>query len=128
MPDDELILAIPDEYLREIGRIAVSWNYLEGLLHHTLIQALLSDFSTDGRALAVFAHMAFPQKLDSLSSMLRITYGEDGDTFTSYREHVQPLLRQSQEKRNAMLHQTWYTQSGIVRRFDVKSRGSLRTC
>jgi len=120
IPDSPIV---PDEYLREIGRTAVYWNNLESLLHHALILALLGDFSSDGRAVAVFAHMAFPQKLDALSSMLRII---DENLANIYREQVQPLLKGSQEKRNAVIHQMWFTQPDGVKRFDIKARGKLK--
>ena|SRR5437868_1730948 len=114
---------IPDEYLREIGRISVYWNNLEHLLQHALILALLGDFATDNRAAAAFAHMAFPQKLDALSSMLRII---DEKLATIYREQVQPLLKKSQEKRNAVIHQILFTQQDGVKQFGMKARGEIK--
>ena len=119
MPDNP---DLPEEYLCEIGRIAVNWNRLESALHHTLVIALLGGFATDGRAIAVFAHMAFPQKLDALSAMLRII---DEDLAFVYREQVQGLLKLAQEKRNTTLHQSWFSQEDGIKRFDVKARGKL---
>jgi hypothetical protein len=119
-------IIVPDEYLREIGRVAAYWNELESLMHHTLVLALLGDFAKDGRAISVFVHMAFNQKLDALSSMLRII--DDGKEALAavYRDEVQPLLKQAQEKRNAVLHQSLLVQDGVVQKFNIKARGVLK--
>jgi sulfur transfer complex TusBCD TusB component (DsrH family) len=114
---------LPDEYLREIGRIVVAWNRLDSALTHALVFALIEDVSTYKRAVAVFAHMSFPQKLDSLAAMLRIIGAEFADL---YLNDVQGLLKQAQEKRNTALHQYWYVEEGEVIRGDIKARGSLK--
>jgi hypothetical protein len=114
---------IPEEYLCEIGRLVVNWNRLESALNHTLIITLLGGFATDGRALSVFAHMAFQQKLDVLNTMLRIV---DEDIAAAYRERVQGLMKQAQEQRNATLHQSWFSQEDGVKRFDISARGKLK--
>jgi hypothetical protein len=119
----ENFLELPDEYLREIGRVAVYWNELEHLLLHTLSIALLGEYAKDGRSMAVFVHMAFPQKLDALSSMLRII---DDSLGLIYRNEVQPLLKRSQEKRNEILHQSWIPQKAEILRLDIKARGTLK--
>ena len=126
MPNEATKFDLPDDYLQEIGRIAVSWNNLENLLHHTLVLALLDDFAQDGRAIAVFAHMTFPQKLDTLRTMLQMGSTSGGKVFSDYCEKIQPLLKDCQEKRNAILHQSWSVQDGTVKRFDIKARGVLR--
>jgi len=114
---------IPDEYLREIGQIAVSWNRLESVLQDCLVFALMDSYLSDGRATAVFVHMAFPQKLDALGSMLRIL---DENLATLYREQVQGLLKQAQEKRNSILHQRWFSYKDGVKRYEIKARGELK--
>jgi hypothetical protein len=114
---------LPADYLYEIGRIVVGWNKLESLILHTSVIALLGEFSKDGRALAVLTHMAFPQRLDALSSMLRII---DENLAEVYIQQVQGLLRQSQDKRNAALHQEWIAEEDGVKRLNIKARGALK--
>jgi hypothetical protein len=126
MPNEATKFDLPDDYLQEIGKIAVSWNDLENLLHHTLVLALLDDFAQDGRAIAAFAHIAFPQKLDTLKTMLQMGNTSGGKVFSDYCEQIQPLLKNCQEKRNAILHQSWSVQDGTVKRLDIKARGVLR--
>ena len=76
---------MPDEYLTEIGRIVVCWNSLEHMLDAALIVALSGKpQDPDGRASAIFAHMAIEQKINALESMLRLidkTPGGMGDIF-----------------------------------------------
>lgn len=117
---------LPENYLQEIGRIAVAWNDLESILHHTLVIALLDDYSENGRAIAVFAHMAFPQKLDALRTMLPLGKPSRAKVFSDYCEKVQPLLRDCQEKRNAILHQPMSVEDGAIKRLDIKARGVLK--
>ena len=116
---------LPDEYLREIGQITVLWNRLEGLLHFALIGALLGHYPQgDGRAHSVFVHMAFPQKLDVLSSMLRF---REERLLKRYVEILLPLLKACQEKRNAMVHQDWENRPEGVIRLGRKARGIYKT-
>lgn len=126
MPDAGRTFDLPDEYLREIGRIAVSWNRLESLLVHTLVVALQDKFAEDARVITVFAHMAFPQKLDTLRAMLLISQSSTGQVFIDYQEKIQPLLKTCQEKRNNILHQSWSVDNGTVQRFDMKARGVFK--
>lgn len=114
---------LPDEYLREIGQIAVAWNGLENSLLNALVFALLDrPVLPNERALAVFAHIAFPQKLDALESMLRLL---DEKLTTIYCEKVKSQLKQAQEKRNTVLHQVWFAREDGVKRRTLKARGKL---
>lgn len=126
MPETSRTPDLPDEYLREIGRIAVTWNRLENLIQHTLVLALQDHFAEDARVLTVFAHMAFPQKLDTLKAMLLISQSATGKVFTDYQDKIQPLLKTCQEKRNNILHQSWSVHEGTVQRFDLKARGVFK--
>jgi hypothetical protein len=101
------------------------WSELEHLLHHGLVMALLGHFAKDGRAISVFAHMAFPQKMDVMSAMLGSTTNT-ASILLDYRQTVQPLLKRAQEKRNAVLHQRWSVNEGSVHRIDIKARGEFR--
>jgi hypothetical protein len=114
---------LPYDYLHQIGRIVVSWNRLESLIVHTSIIALIGDFSGDGRALAVFTHMAFPQMLNALEAMLRII---DEDIAKVYCQQVRDPLEKSQSKRNASLHQAWFFEEDGVKRLNIQARKALK--
>ncbi len=98
MPKKDAQMEVPDEYLMEIGRIIVCWNSLEKLLDSALIVAL-SGHTQDpnGKATAIFAHMAVDQKINAFEAMLRLidkTAGGLGDVF---KETIRPGLIQSKE-------------------------------
>jgi len=65
---NEAQMDMPDEYLTEIGRIIVCWNSLEYMLDAALIVALSGkNQDPDGRASAIFAHMAIDKKSTPLN-------------------------------------------------------------
>ena len=57
-----LLTDIPQEFLRAIGEVVVSWNYLEQILNYLLIDLLGKDLF-DHKPHVVFAHMALPRRL-----------------------------------------------------------------
>lgn len=123
---EETTTQIPDEYLKAIGDVTVRWNSLEALLHLALIKLLGKDI-LEGRSHVVFAHMAFPQKLDVLSALI----GELIDLppehpLSRYRPDIQPLLKEAQTKRNVIIHSIWGVQDGRVCISSVSARGSLK--
>ena len=126
MTNETRTFDLPDEYLCEIGKVVVSWNRIEDLLRHTLVLALQDTFARNARVAAVFAHMAFPQKSDTLRAMLLISQTATGQIFLDYQEKVAPLLKSCQEKRNNIRHQSWSVDNGTVQRFDIKARGVFK--
>ncbi len=124
MPEDHpLSVELPDKFLLEIGRISISWTDLENVLHNCLVR-VLGHTETDIAAHAVFIHMAFPQKLNVLKTML----GELQNppiSLEQYKE-VERRLNEAQQKRNAIFHQRWGVEGGKVFRIDVKARGTLK--
>ncbi|MCU1223426.1 MAG: hypothetical protein JWQ42_1519 [Edaphobacter sp.] len=117
---------LPEDFFRQIGKVAVYYNQLENLINHTLIYALLGEFSEDGKALSVVIHMGFNQRLDALGAILRIIDDSDDGIAAAYRSKVLPQLKQSQEKRNIIIHQNLISQPDGIKRFDIKARGTLK--
>jgi hypothetical protein len=127
MPDNEAQMHMPDEYLKEIGRIVVCWNSLERMLDAALIVALSGkNQDPDGRASAILAHMAFPQRINALESMLRLIDKTPNGMVDIFNDTVRPLLNQSQEKRNGIVHHFWTGHNGVVHRSNVQARGKLK--
>jgi hypothetical protein len=117
---------IPDEYLREIGRILVCWNGLEHMLDAALIAALSGkNQDPDGRASAVFAHMAVDQKLNALESMLRLIDKSSNGLGDVFKSAIYQHIKQCQEKRNAIVHHFWTGHNGIVHRSTIRAKGKL---
>jgi hypothetical protein len=121
------IQPIPDEYLKAIGEVTIRWNSLEGLLHLCLIKLLGKDI-LEGRSHVVFAHMSFPQKLDSISALIgELTNLPANSPLNRYKEEIQPLLKQAQSKRNLIIHSIWgVDEKGRVCVSSVSARGTLK--
>ena len=127
MPNNEAQMEVPDEYLREIGRFIVCWNSLEHMIEAALIIALSGKTQDpDGRATAVFAHMAVDQKLNALEAMLRLIDKKPDGLGDIFKDTVRPLLEQSKDKRNGIIHHFWTGHNGVVHRSTIQARGKLK--
>ncbi|MEO7030362.1 MAG: hypothetical protein ABI147_13275 [Acidobacteriaceae bacterium] len=127
MPNNEAQMEVPDEYLREIGRILVCWNSLEHMLDAALIVALSGkNQDPDGRASAIFAHMAIDQKINALESMLRLIDKTPNGMGDIFKDTVRPILKQCKEKRNGIVHHFWTGHNGIVHKSNIQARGKLK--
>ncbi len=116
---------IPDDYLRALGLVVVRWSYLEGILDLSLIK-LLGKSINEGRSFVVFAHMAFPQKLDVLGALISEVALPEQAPLRLYKKDIQPLLKKAQESRNALLHSKWISQDGFIMTSSLSARGSLK--
>lgn len=119
-------LDIPDEYLRAIGRIAVEWNRIEGLIEQ-LITRLLGREWADERCLIVLTHMPMNLRLDALRSLLDLEAKRMQSTLylQEFRTRVLPRLTDLQKRRNAMIHHRWYSKEGVVQKGNLTAHGSL---
>jgi hypothetical protein len=74
----------------------------------------------------VFAHMAVPQKLNALSSLLGI---DKPELASSFKKEIRGQVEKAQEERNKVFHQKWFaarSQSGpVVGRMSTTARKSL---
>src|SRR5208283_2347695 len=117
---------IPDEYLKAIGSVVVHWNYLEQVLNLFFIH-LLGKKITDDRSHIIFAHMAFPQKMDVLSALVeKVEKLPEYSRFQEYKSSVQPLLKVAQSGRNSIIHSMWGIEAGKMMRASITARGSLK--
>lgn len=119
-------LDVPDEYLRAIGEVTVRWNHLEQILHMFLSDLLGYDI-VDERAVIVFAHMAFPQKLDIFSALAeKLATTPEYPSLKEFKENVLPILKQAQTSRNSVIHSVWLFKDAKVTRGSISARGSLK--
>lgn len=95
---------LPDEYLTEIGRVCYQWSVLEGMFDLWLAKLVGLEIS-DLRSKALFAHMAFPLKLDLFGSFANYLKPH----FPNLSEHKNVLssLRRAQDSRNLVVHAMW---------------------
>jgi hypothetical protein len=118
---------LPDAYLVEIGRVSVRWSMLETMLHFALIKFAGMNV-LEGRSHAIFHHMAFPQKIDILGTMLsEMVVSPVSQTLREkYAKDVKPLLDEAQRKRNDLIHAKWGMESGQVSKSKISARGALK--
>jgi hypothetical protein len=115
----------PDEFLAAIGRASVRWNHLEQLLNLILIYMLGQDV-VDDRPHAVFAHMAFPQKLDVFSALSEVLIKGGYPWLADHSPRTISALKTAQKKRNRIIHDVWGMKGGKVVRGAITARGSLK--
>jgi hypothetical protein len=116
---------LPDEYLRAIGLVTVRWNHLEQIVNLFLIHFLGKSIDDD-RSHIVFAHMAWPQKVNALSALVeKVIVLPRYSNLQSYKPIVLPLLNAAQNGRNSIIHGLWGMLGSIPTRASIKARGSL---
>lgn len=117
---------LPGEYLRAIGLVVVRWNHLDQIVNLFLIH-LLGKEIVDDRSHIVFAHMAFPQKLDVLSALVeQMVVLPQYKSLQNYKATVLPRLKAAQDGRNSIIHALWGMMNGVPMRASIKARGSLK--
>ena len=120
------ISKIPDEYLKAIGEVAVRWNHMEQIVNLFLIYLSGGNIAED-RAHVVFAHMAFPQKMDVMGALAEeLSKSGKSGAWTTYKSTVQPLLKKAQSGRNMVIHSMWGVHNGKVKRASISARGTLK--
>lgn len=118
---------LPDEYLIEVGRIALLWASLESFLY--LCIGKLAGFNelTDPTAFILFSHSSFPQKLDMLGTLC-----EQMEPFASNLKGYQNViskLKAAQKSRNRFMHNgmALNTENGNIEMAIGSARGKLKT-
>ncbi len=116
---------LPDDYLRELGRVAALWTHLESLLN-ICIGKLAGFELNDSKWFIFVAHSSFPQRLDifgALCEQLLPKFAELKD----YKDVV-GLLKSAQTARNRLLHHGMAidANSGIGQTAVGSARGALK--
>jgi hypothetical protein len=120
------IFNLPDEYLKAIGTVTVRWNHLELIVNLFLIHLLGKQIFED-RSHIVFAHMAFPQKLDILGALVEeMVKLPQYSSLKKFKSEVRPLLGAAQSGRNSVIHSMWGMKDGKVTKASISARGSLK--
>jgi hypothetical protein len=118
---------IPDDYLTEIGRIAVLWASLEEFLNICL--GKLAGFAEplDYRGFILITHSSFPQRLDSFGALCEQLHPEHPH-LADYRKVVSEI-KAAQATRNKFMHHgmSRNPDSGLVVMAVGSARGALKT-
>jgi hypothetical protein len=92
----------PDEFLVEVGRIAVLWAGLESLLNICLGKLAGFNDRSDPKPFILIAHSSFPQRLDTLGALCEQVETEFPQ-LEGYKKVVSQL-KAAQASRNRFMH------------------------
>jgi hypothetical protein len=124
MPD--VLDKIPAEFLKAIGEVVVAWNRMEFELVVILIHWLGKDIG-ENRSHVIFAHTAFPQKLDIMGALVEELVKDPRNAhLEACKTKVIPLLKEAQAGRNTVIHSMWGEFNGGVLKASITARGSLK--
>lgn len=116
---------LPDDYLKEVGRISVLWSSLESFLH-IFIGKLAGFDINDPKPFIMINHSSFPQKLDMFSALCEQVVS-DYPRLINYQDVV-AKLKAAQQQRNKFLHNVMALnpESGKVEMPVGSARGKLK--
>ncbi len=95
---------LPDDYLRELGRVAALWAELESFVNMCIGKLAGFNELNDPKPFILVTHASFPQRLDMLGSLCE----ELASDFPHLKDAktVLGLLRSAQTARNRFVHHT----------------------
>jgi hypothetical protein len=93
---------LPDNYLVEVGRVALLWASLENFLNLCVAKLAGFDNALDERAYILLTHSSFPQRLDGFAALCDLLQGEFPD-LQGYAKVV-AKLKAAQKTRNRFMH------------------------
>jgi hypothetical protein len=118
---------IPDDYLTEIGRIAVIWATLEDFLNICLGKLAGYDQPLDYRPFILVTHTSFPQRLDSFAALCEQLLSEHPQ-LVGYKRVVSEI-KDAQAIRNKFMHHglSLNPDTGLIEMAVGSARGVLKT-
>jgi hypothetical protein len=118
---------IRDDYLTEIGRVAVLWSSLEELLNICLGKLAGFDEPLDYRLFILTTHSSFPQRLESFGALCEQLHPEHPQ-LAGYKQVVSKI-KAAQTIRNKFMHHglTPNPDTGMMEMAIGSARGALKT-
>jgi len=118
---------LPDDYVIEVGRVALLWAGLESFLITCIGKLAGFNKPLDERAYILLAHSTFPQRLDNLSALCELL--KDEFSHLADYESVVALLRSAQKARNRFVHNGAFfdEETGSYRMAVGSARGTIKT-
>jgi hypothetical protein len=117
---------LPDDYVIEVGRVALLWAVLENFLMTCIGKLAGFNKPLDERAFILLAHSTFPQRLDNLAALCSLLKGEG--QLADYEEVV-ALPKTAQKARNRFIQHGAYF-DGDDGKFHMavgSARGNMKT-
>jgi hypothetical protein len=122
-----IIDEIPDDYLKSIGKITVSWSYLEWCIDF-LIWALIEITDSPSKGISITAHLNFTVKYNMAMSLAEIYLAD-----TSNKEK-HDLIRESLKEadrlrvqRNKICHTAWFSKEDKIFSYNFSARAKLKS-
>jgi len=117
---------LPDDYLRELGRVAAVWASLESFVNICIGKLAGFNNPNDPRPFVLVTHSSFPQRVDMLGTLCEQLVGEFPD-LQDYK-NVLGLLRSAQTARNRFMHHGMALDqgTGTVEMATGSARGTLK--
>lgn len=117
---------LPNEYLIEIGRVAMLWSSLDAFLNISI--GKLAGFNlSDPKYFILVNHSSFPQKLDMLGALCE-HLAPDHLNLVNYQAVISKL-RAAQKQRNKYMHNgmSFNPDTGKIEMPQGSARGKLKT-
>jgi len=87
---------------------------------------MLGSSITEERPHIVFAHMAFPQKMDVFSALAEQLIKGGYPWLAAHKPSIISVIKQAQTKRTAIIHDVWGMQGQKLVRASISARGSFK--
>lgn len=114
---------LPEPYLIALGRVTYMWGGLESIME--LAIAKFMGFTLhDIRAAVVVAHMAWPQRMDVLETMINL-HKDEYPHLKAFPD-VKIKLKKAQDGRNRLMHVKLVMDNDKVRMLRFSSRGKVK--
>jgi len=116
---------LPDDYLLELGHIAVQWSFFESVLDLCLTKLANIDIY-DPRSMIIFTHITTPLKLDIFAAMCAELEG-NYPRLKTYKD-VLIKINAAKDARNKFVHAKWgiHEKTSQVEISRVSAHGKLK--
>ncbi|HEY1504298.1 MAG TPA: hypothetical protein VGF92_08360 [Stellaceae bacterium] len=122
---------LSDEYLREIGRVAVEWTRVESTVESIIWAFLFVDYADtspwlreeDGRAITT--HINLLLRVDVMLSLASNSFKELPTCLGDF-EDAAKAIRSTYPKRNKVVHGEWTPLQGQALRSVYRARGDVK--
>lgn len=122
---------LPDEYLCEIGRVAVEWTKVEAGIEWIIWAFLFIDgrditsaWQREQQGRAITTHINMLLRIDIMLSLARTCLAENGPALKEI-EAIAKIARELYPKRNKAVHGLWSPMGKMVFRQGYRARGDV---
>ena len=120
-------MPVPDDFLREIGRVTVEWNRLETAID-VAIAMLLGQPWYDPKAAALLSTFNNSQRLKTLETLSAMHCDAAGNPefHVTFKTQTMPRLNKALTERNRLTHSRWSIHDDDVIKSRVTAHGAFK--